>query len=138
MYATLVSIHTFLRIIVLVIVPIALLVSYYAWRQKQAYTKFHELIARLNIGINHAQFLVGLILLTHSPKVDFNQLSTAPHLRYSILHPVVMLLAIAFVTFSFVLTRNKTESATRHKLSFRYNLIAYVLLLIGQAISLLP
>lgn len=137
MEASLLHIHSILRYAVLFIIPICTVVAYLKWQQKKSYTKSDEILARINIGINHSQMLMGIILMTHSSNVSFASGSLSDHnnLTWSIIHPALMMMSIVFVSLALMGVRNKKDDSKKHFLSFSYNLSAFALLIIALAFS---
>lgn len=83
-----------------------------AWlkkRKNKPFTAADYIINRLALGFCHLQFLSGLLLYTHSPKVQFGNGALADESvrYYTVIHEGLMLAAIVLITLSVTITRNK-------------------------------
>lgn len=128
----LVSAHSGLRYIVLLLLVIAIVNAF----SKRKSNKYEASDKKINlfamIGL-HIQLLIGLVLYFISDKVQFaDGLMGDASLRFfAVEHALVMLIAIVLVT----LGRKKAERfeipGMKHKLIFRYYLIGLALIFIA-------
>ena len=90
-----------------------------------------------NIGIVHSQMLLGIILMTHSAKVNYGgpQLPNKISEYWSYAHPAIMMAGIILVTLSLILVRNKKLDQQKHKLTFLFNVLALVVVSAGIAMK---
>jgi uncharacterized membrane protein len=54
---------------------------------------------------------------------------------WTYVHPALMMLSIVFVTLALMAVRNKKEDAQKHYLTFVFNTLAAIFLLIGLIVS---
>jgi hypothetical protein len=134
MASSILSFHSILRYAVLLIVPICAIIAFMSWKKKAAYKKSHEVLARINIGINHLQMLIGIIFMTHSTNVSTSN-QNHQTIIWTYVHPALMMLSIVFVTLALMAVRNKKEDAQKHYLTFVFNTLAAIFLLIGLIVS---
>ncbi len=129
-------IHSGLWIAVLFSIGFTAIYFFLQQKAKSPYKKFHEVICRVNIGIVHLQMMLGVIVMTHSPFVtsDFNKSYKA--LYFTVLHPLLMLASVVFVTLSLILVRKLNDDDKKHRRTFLFNLIALFLLIV--AITAMP
>ena len=136
MKESLIFYHSNLKYVVLFVIVAVAIFAYINWKKQKPYTNLHNILTRLNIGLNHAQMLLGVILMTHSPNVSYNSASLSNKLTlfWSIIHPTIMFAAIVFVTLSLMLVRNKKNDIQKHRITFIMNLLALIAVLIGLAL----
>lgn len=113
-----------------------LIAAYFMWRKKTAsvFTKTDEIVARINIGVNHLQMMLGIILATHSNHIKFSS-ETNPQLFFTYLHPIFMGAGIVFITLAFIISRNKTDNAQRFNIASTYSVLGVVFYLSGLVLK---
>lgn len=137
MAETLHTVHAFLRSACLVVVGVAVVVSLVGVLQQRAYSRWHEAMARLNIGVNHLQMMVGIILMTHSANVAFDgrTMSDATIRLWTVLHPGLMMAGIVCVTLALIVVRRLTDDARKHRFSLVFNVAASAFYGVGLFVS---
>lgn len=133
MKESILHIHSVVRYFSMFLIFSVMVWSYLNWKKEKAYTKWHEVVARINIGVNHLQMLLGIILMTHSPFVSYDseRLNNPKVFHWSITHPVFMMLAVVMVTMALMVVRNKKDDLSKHRLTFVFNLLAFTFLSSG-------
>jgi len=123
--------HSFLPYILLTVLILALLKSFVAFRSNQAHRK-NGLIVLI---VAHLQLLLGIVLYIVSPKGlnTLNDMGTTmknPDLRlYALEHPVMMIIAIVFITMAYSKSKKNIADRLKHKVKTVYYLIALALIL---------
>jgi hypothetical protein len=129
-YSILLQWHGYLQWAILIYLPFATIYSFRHWRLNKIYTKRNEIMARLSIALVHSQMLLGILLMTHSPKVNFQQLDEHQHFLYSILHPALMMLAIIAITLALMIVRNLKTNSLKNKWTLIFNSLGYAIIVI--------
>tara|TARA_B110000977_G_scaffold156199_1_gene198761 strand:- start:308 stop:742 length:435 start_codon:yes stop_codon:yes gene_type:complete len=127
--------HSFLPYIVLTILVLALLKSFVAYRKGQPHTEAHRKNGLILLIVAHIQFLLGVVLYFVSPKslAALNDMGAAmknADLRfYGLEHPLMMIVAIVFITMAYSKSKKDIADRLKHKVKSVYYLIALVLIL---------
>lgn len=119
--------HNIFSFLVPLTIFICMVTAFYNWRTGNEYRLIHNIMSRVNIGVAHAQMLIGIILYTH--RVESVQMSTIPY--WNVPHATVMSLAIVFVTLALIRVRIKPNDIEKHRLTFVYNALALFSIAIG-------
>lgn len=104
MYSILLSLHSWVRWLVLVSLLLALFVAYRGWFGKRAFSKGDDSVRHWTATIAHIQFLIGLGLYFISPIVDhfLSHFGEAVHQRiprfFGMEHSTMMFIAIAVIS----------------------------------------
>jgi hypothetical protein len=132
MYQLLLQWHHYFWAGLLIYLPIVAIFYLWNWEKQNEYTLGHSLLARLTIGLVHAQMLIGILLMTHSPKVQWNQLNDVKFNFWTLVHPTIMTCAIISVTLSLLAVRRMSNDVQKHKWSFIFNLMGIILILVAM------
>lgn len=117
--------HSGLRYVVLGLLIAAIFTAYANWQSdKQGDSKIY-LFAFIS---THVQLLIGLILYTMSPKVNFGLISDKLFRFFSIEHGFMMLIAIVLITVGRIRSK-KLEGAARHRTVLYYYALALIIIL---------
>ncbi len=132
MYNFLFSAHNIIRYILLVALVLALLNAFLKDRNKRSFSSVDNIINRTALGFLHLQFLFGLLLYTHSPKVNFDAgFMKNPIIRYyTVEHIFIMLIAVVLFTIGVARTKRLPETK-KHRSVWLFGLIAVALISIG-------
>lgn len=117
--------HSGLRYVVLGLLIAAIFTAYSNWQKsKEGDSKIYlfALIA------THTQLLIGLILYTMSPKVDFSLISEKVFRFYSIEHVFMMVIAIVLITIGRVRSK-KLTGAEKHRTVLYFYAMALIIIL---------
>lgn len=115
MYSGLVHAHSGLRWVALILLLAAVAI---AFNKRNGFSTFSDGDRKLYLFTLisvHTQFILGLILLFISPKVNFSLLGEKLYRFYSVEHTVGMLIAIALITIGYSRAKRAIESTAKHK-----------------------
>ncbi len=135
MYTGLKHLHSFLPYILLLLLLLGLIKSFIAYRTNKPHTTSDKKRGLWLLIISHIQFLVGIVLYFISPmsKAGLADLGSAMKdstLRlYAVEHPLVMIIAIVFITMAHSKSKKDIADSLKHKVKSIYYLIALVLIL---------
>jgi heme A synthase len=135
MYTGLKHLHSFVPYLLLTVLVLALIKSFVAYRKNQAHTEAHRKTGLMVLILAHLQFTIGCILYFVSPmsKAGLSDMGAAMKdstLRlYALEHPLMMILAIVFITMAYSKSKKDIADSLKHKLKWVYYLIALVLIL---------
>lgn len=136
MYDSILGLHSYWAFATLGILLIATLNAFVGLSSKRAFTKKDRKISLIALIFAHIQFLLGLILLFVSPKMDaakelgMGGVMKNSELRMFIVeHPLINIIAVALITIGWSAHKKQTESiGAFKKIAYMYA-IALVLLL---------
>lgn len=128
MHQILVSSHSGLRWIVLILLVYAI---FNAFTAKNSYEKKDKMINLFAMIFLHVQLLLGLILYFTSPKVTFVQgwMKVAQARFFGMEHILLMVIAIALVTIGRKKAEKKEEAKAKHKTIALWYTIGLILIL---------
>lgn len=137
MYQALLTTHSYLRFVVLILLIVVIVTSLAGWLGKKDYTNTDN---KLNLSLfisTHIQLLLGLILYVVSPQVRFGETTMKDSLtRYwTVEHLTIMLIAIVLITMARITSKKLPTATAKHKRVFIFNLIAFLLILLGIYMS---
>ena len=119
MYTGFKHLHSFLAYPLLIAVVIAFLIAAYAFFTKAPYTKMHRISALIGLISAHLQLVFGFILYFLSP-LGFSNFSgenmgDSISRLYFLEHPLMMILAIVFITIGFSKAKRAKNDLSKHK-----------------------
>jgi hypothetical protein len=132
MYSVLLTLHSFVRWLVLASLLFAIYKSYEGWFANRIFTKFHNSLRHSTAAIAQFQFLLGIALYTVSPVVDyfFGNFSEAVHNReirfFGMEHSLMMFIAVAVISVG----SGRSKKAAEDMQKFRTMAIWYSIALI--------
>jgi len=135
MYTGLKHLHSFMPYLLLTVLVLALIKSFVAYRNNQAHTEAHRKNGLMVLILAHIQLTLGCILYFVSPmsKAGLSDMGAAMKdstLRlYALEHPLMMILAIVFITMAYSKSKKDIADSLKHKVKWVYYLIALVLIL---------
>ena len=121
MYSTLLTLHSFIRWLVLISLVLA---TYRAWRGWRDNKPFSRVDHGLRIGatsVVHTQFVLGVWLYFISPIVDYflHHFTEAVHMReirfFGMEHITMMLIAVTLITMGSSLSKRKATDKDKFK-----------------------
>jgi len=132
MYTGLLHAHSGLRYVVLLLIVAVIIQSLIGWIKGTKFSNIHKKVAIASMSMVHIQFLIGVVLFFISPKVVFDpELFGGAIIRFFTLeHPLLMLIAIAFITVGQVKAKSYTNYKS-HKRLFWANLIGLIFILVS-------
>ncbi len=135
MYTGLKHLHSFLPYLLLTVLVLALVKSFIAYRTNQVHTDAHRKNGLIVLILAHIQLLIGIALYFISPKSttalsDMGAAMKDATLRlYALEHPLMMIIAIVFITMAYSKSKKDIADSLKHKVKSVYYLIALVLIL---------
>ena len=134
MYGTILTIHSVWAVVALILVAVAIVVSFMGWSGNKEFTLGNKKIALFGLISAHIQFVIGLILYFTSPNgidkikaLGMGGLSAFDRLL-AVEHPMVNLIAIVLITIGYS-KHKKAIGLSQHKNIAIFYSIAAVLLL---------
>ena len=111
---------------------LSLLNAFFKDRNKKPFSSVDNILNRIALGLLHLQFLFGLLLYTHSPKVSFDAgFMKNPITRYyTVEHISIMLIAVILFTIGIARTKRLPETK-KHRSVWLFGLIAVALISVG-------
>ncbi|MBO2011439.1 hypothetical protein [Hymenobacter negativus] len=116
MYATVLTLHSAFRWLVLGSLCYALLRAYLGYTSNQSFTKTDDAVRHWTATIAHVQLLLGMGLYFSSPvvKAGFASLrQTGFALNeafFTVLHPLLMLVSVVFITIGSALAKRRPNA----------------------------
>lgn len=115
------TVHSYWAYLVLIILIVAVVNAIIGLTQKKEFTDKDFRVGLFTLIVSHIQLLIGLVWYFMSPY--FNQLTSntsevmgTKELRLLALeHPIMMILAIVFITIGWSKHKKKTESTAKFK-----------------------
>ena len=135
MYIGLKHLHSFMPYLLLTVLVLALIKAFIAYRTNKAHTEADRKTGLIVLILAHLQFLIGCILYFVSPMStaglsDMGAAMKDPTLRlYALEHPLMMILAIVFITMAYSKSKKDIADSLKHKVKSVYYLIALLLIL---------
>ncbi len=131
MHSILVVLHSLNRFILLALLLIVLYHSLKGWLTKSPFEKADDKLSLFLFIATHTQLLLGLALYFVSPVVVFSGASMKdPVARYWLVeHLTGMLIAVVLISLGRILSKKVSDSTTKHKRLFIYNIVALVVIL---------
>ena len=135
MYIGLKHLHSFLPYLLLTGLLFALVRSVIAYRGKHPHTEGDRINGLILLILAHIQFLIGGALYFVSPMStsglnDFGAAMKDSTLRlYTLEHPLMMILAIVFITMAYSKSKKDLSDQLKHKVKSVYFGIALLLIL---------
>lgn len=136
-YTPLLTTHSYLRYVVLLLLVIVIIKSLAGWLGKQKFVKSDEKFALFLMISAHTQLLLGLILYFISPWVQFNSGTMKDKLlRYwTVEHSLMMIIAIILITVAKSSLKRLTTDESKHKRLFILNTLALVVIVAAIVMS---
>lgn len=131
MYNGLIHAHSGFRWLVVIFLIIAILKSFMAMKNKQAFTKSDNLIALLLLSFTHLQFVIGLTIYFMGGKLA----SLAASMKisearfWSLEHGLLMIVAIILITIGRVKSKKAATDELKHKKGLVFYSIAFLIIL---------
>ncbi|MDZ7741404.1 MAG: hypothetical protein U5Q03_06570 [Bacteroidota bacterium] len=138
MYEILTTIHSILRWVIVIIALIVIFKSLAGWIGKKNYADSDNMLGLLLNSSLDLQLITGLVLyiflspLTQTAFLDFGSAMSNPVLRFfAVEHFLLMLIAIVLVHIGRVRVKKADTDVKKHKRSFIFYLIAFILILVS-------
>ena len=138
MYNTVLIIHSWLRVIIVVLAVVVLFKSLMGWLNKGSYTKGDNALSASFVGFIHLQALLGFVLyfalspITTSAMKNFGAAMKNSATRYwAVEHILIMIVGLVIAQVGRSKAKKLTDATAKHKTSFIFFTIAIVLILAG-------
>ena len=134
MYTGLKHLHSILPYLLLVALVIVLIKSIVAYRSNFSHTASHHKNGLVVLILAHLQLLLGATLYFISPMSqaglsDIGSAMKNSTMRlYTLEHPIMMIIAIVFITMAYSKSKKDIEDRLKHKVKSLYYLIALALI----------
>ena len=121
MYAIVLTIHSYLRWLVLFSLLFALYRSYRGWLGNQTFTPFDNRVRHITATLAHIQLLVGVWLYSISPLIHYFLTSYGSAVKereirfFGMEHSTMMLTAIIFITIGSAKAKRKPLAKQKFK-----------------------
>ena len=142
MLQTLASLHSYLRYLLLALLVINIITTFYGWMAKR---KFANLDDKLSLGLfisTHLQLTLGIIVyvlwvMQASPFMDMKGTMHDKTLRYyTVEHLTMMLIAIVLISLGRILAKKDATDAGKYRKSFLFFTAALVV--ISATLMMMP
>ena len=134
MYSILLTLHSFVRWLVLASLLFTIYKSYQGWFSGKPFTNFDNFIRHSTATISHVQLLIGLLLYYVSPIVSyfFQNFSEAVHNReirfFGMEHSLMMFIAISVISGGSSIAKRKVKDAEKFKtLAIWYTIALFII-----------
>jgi hypothetical protein len=132
-YQALVSGHSIIRWIFLLLLIFSLSVALYKWVHKTGLSASDKKVSRITMIIAHVQLLTGITLYFVSPKVVFSEFTMSVSMLrfYAMEHALLMIISITLITIGFIKVKHTGDPVIAAKKIFLWYLPAFILILIA-------
>lgn len=122
--------HSWVRYAVMLFLLIVIAKSLAGWLGKQPFAKIDNTLSLVLFIATHVQLLLGLILYTQSPQVQFVAgVMKYKNLRYwTVEHSVMMLAAVVLITIARTSMKKMPVDWDRHRRLFIFNTLALAII----------
>lgn len=139
MYQFLLEAHSGWRYVVMLLLVVAMLVSFAGWLGNKNYTSGNKRIYSFALISTHIQFLLGLILYFVSPFVKTSDMGAAmkdASLRYwTVEHVVMMIIAIALISIGHSKSKKLLSDVAKHRTVAIFYTIGLIVIIVAIALS---
>ncbi|PWJ57540.1 hypothetical protein CLV98_10610 [Dyadobacter jejuensis] len=119
--------HSGLRYVVLGLLIASVFVAYSKWQSNDQGDSKLYLFAMIAA---HTQLLIGLILFSMSPKVDFSMMGNALYRFFTVEHTIMMLIALVLITMGRVRAK-KLTGADKHRTVLYFYSLGLIMILVA-------
>lgn len=137
MYSTLLSLHSWVRWIVLVFLVYSIYRAFMGYNQNKAFSKTDNAFRHWTATVAHIQLMIGIILYTQSPIVKFFWTDTKTTWQnlditfYGVIHILLMLTAIVVLTIGSALAKRKPTDKEKFKTMLVWFSIVLIIIFIA-------
>ena len=133
MYTGIQHLHSFTAYLVLAVLFVAILYSIYGWLTNKSFLNTGKRIALSALIVTHLQLLIGLVVYFISPmgisNLSGEAMGNALSRLYALEHPLMMLIAIAVITWGYSKGKGADNDAKKFRTISIYYVIGYILIL---------
>lgn len=137
MFQILISSHSIVRWLVLASLLWAIFRAYRGLTANLPFSKTDNAVRHWTATIAHIQLLIGILLFTQSPQVQFFWKNTASAIHYKdplffgLIHIVLMLVAVVVLTIGSALSKRKPTDQEKFKTMLTWFSIALLLIFLA-------
>ncbi|MGJ1498591.1 hypothetical protein ACR79R_14840 [Sphingobacterium spiritivorum] len=137
MYSTLLILHSLVRWLVLAFIIYAVYRSYTGYIKNRIFSNTDNAVRHWTATIAHIQLMIGMLLYIKSPVVKYfwsdvkKAIQQADLTFYSIIHFMLMLLAIITLTLGSALVKRKNTDKEKFRTMLIYFSIALIIIFIA-------
>lgn len=134
----LMHLHNFLRWVILILLLVSLFKAYSGWQGKKVFSAGDKKTWLFTMIAGHITLLLGLYQVlfgrigwfTHPPLEEGKTVMSDGYYRFFLVeHPILMILAIVFITLGHGMAKKAVPDAVKYQKAFRYFILALVLIL---------
>lgn len=135
MFAYLLPLHSWIRWILLLLLLISLVRSYYGWKKECPFTQTDSILRQLTVYVANVQLLIGIGLYSLSPivKYFYQHFSEGVHLReirfFGMEHSLMMLTAVSLLSIGAAKSKLKVLDKDKFKTIWVWFGIALLIIL---------
>lgn len=136
MYEFFLSIHSWVRWVILLLALIVILKSFFGWKKKSTYGKADNAMSAALIGCFHLQLLLGLALyfflspITQGALQDFGAaMGNAAQRYWAVEHILAMIIGVAVAQIGRTKSKKAISDNKKFKTQFIFYLIALIIIL---------
>ncbi|PRD45545.1 hypothetical protein [Sphingobacterium haloxyli] len=137
MYSTLLIIHSLTRWLVLAFLVYSICSAFVGYTRDKRFSKADNAFRHWTATVSHIQLMIGIILYTQSPIVNYFWAKTESGLHqleltfYGLIHMVLMLLSVVLITIGSALAKRRLTDREKFKTMFVWFSIAFIIILIA-------
>ncbi len=134
MYSTLIFFHSLTRWLVVISLTYAIYRGYVGFKFRKVFTKRDNAVRHWTATIAHIQLIIGILVYTQSPSIKYFWKHTREALRnwdvtfYSLVHALIMLLAIVLLTIGSAKTKRMQTDPEKFKTMLLWFFVAFILI----------
>jgi hypothetical protein len=134
MYSTLIFLHSLVRWLVVISLIYAIYRAYVGFKAQKPFSKADNSIRHWTATIAHVQLIIGILVYTQSPSIKYFWKHTRDALQnwdvtfYSLVHALMMLLAIVVLTIGSAKAKRMETDSDKFKTMLLWFLIAFLLI----------
>jgi hypothetical protein len=137
MYSTLIFLHSLTRWLVVISLIYAIYRGYVGFKFQKTFTKTDNAVRHWTATIAHIQLIIGILVYTQSPSIMYFWKHTREALRnwdvtfYSLVHALIMLLAIVLLTIGSAKAKRMQTDREKFKTMLLWFFVAFILIFIA-------
>lgn len=137
MYQTLITLHSYVRWLVLLSLLFSIYRSWRGWLGRRAWVAWDDRLRKTTVSLAHIQMAIGVTLYLVSPliKVFFNNYSAVRSMRdirfFGMEHSLMMVIAVVLITIGGSKARRRQEADKKFKAIAIWFTIALVIIFVS-------
>lgn len=133
MYLELKSLHSFIALILLLVLLFAVIFSAYSWLGKKPFTKTNKIVSLMGMVSAHLQFLIGIILYFLSPLGMSNfsgaAMKDSTSRLYILEHPLMMIIGVVLISIGYIKGKGISDDQRKYKTIVIYYTLGLLIIL---------